>query len=1190
MYLKRVEISGFKSFAEPVTIEFMEGVTCIIGPNGSGKSNISDAMRWVLGEQSAKTLRGGKMEEIIFAGTELRKPKGMAEVSIVLDNSAGILPIDYSEVVLRRRLFRSGESEYFINNNQCRLRDIRELIMDTGIGVDGYSFIGQGKVEKVVSDRPETRREIFEEAAGVIKYKGRKAEAQRRLDGAQINLDRMNDIILDIESRIGGLKTESEKAREYAGLISKYKNLEINITLKNIDSFTEKSKQLKEQLEETGRRMAELRSSRIIAEESLAALRKRDSELEIAATDHRRDIAELNERSLRMSSDAMMSEEKKRQAERDKDRLTQECAQLSERIERETANSSALRDSLDNVEGELDAIKAELEDKLAHAAGVSAESAGLRSMIEQRRGEIFDISRSKSVKEAELAGNLELMANFDDAKLCLDNERAADESEIATIGAARVELDKQLESCESQIAQLAAIRDGAREEYEQLTRQSSELRQSLEKLRIESEQMKTRKKTIEEMEANYEGYSAGIKNLMGRNMPGIRGVVAELMTVDKGYETAIEAALGQTIQNVICDDDEAAKNAISWLKENKAGRLTFLPTGSIKPRDKKPDSAIEAGAGFDAYAINRISFDDRYESVFNYLLGSVIIAGDLDSAVTLSKNNPEGYRFVSLGGEIVSPAGALTGGAYRNKTANLLERRAEIQELALNIDRLIEETANSESMLDELAAGSTECLRRLQDSDQELRASDSEQARLQGEVKALDFRLRELRERLGRNSRDLENCVSDRNKAVAMNERLREEIDAAASRINTLESEAEGEDTDIEAARVASEAANEEVTKIRLRESEARSGRQAISEKLELSGAALASLIIERDSREAELSELRMITEITSGDKDVSGEMSQIEDDKARLAGELEGILAERERIRSEIEKEEYNLTVHSMDLEREISSGTAIEVEIGRQETRVANWKEKLFDEFELSYVQALDYRSEGFVMSSAVKENREIKDRLREIGEVNPGAVKEYDETKERYDFLTEQRDDVLSSMEDYQKIVADMDKISRERFKETFDAVVTNFDESFKQLFGGGTGELRLEDEKDPLESGIVISVRPPGKTKLINIDSYSGGEKSMIAIALMFAILKAKPTPFCILDEIDAALDESNIQRFANYVTGFGDTQFALVTHQRSTMEHADALYGVTMQEQGITSIISLVLGERETEEFAETLDN
>ncbi|MDR2156764.1 MAG: chromosome segregation protein SMC [Clostridiales Family XIII bacterium] len=1190
MYLKRIEIQGFKSFADPVSIDFREGVTCIIGPNGSGKSNISDAMRWALGEQSAKTLRGGRMEEIIFAGTESRRPKGMAEVTLVLDNSTGFLPIDYTEVAIKRRLFRSGESEYFLNNTQCRLRDVRELIMDTGIGVDGYSFIGQGRVDKIVSDRPETRREVFEEAAGIIKYKGRKAEAQRKLEAATDNLDRMNDIILDIESRIDGLKTESEKAKEYADLSVRYRELEINITLRNIENLQSKNRELQAQRDEAAAGVEETRERRLALERGLTALRKQTEEMEPVGIALRERIAENAARAAEIRNEALLNEEKRRSIERDRRRLEEDAAELKRRIAAEEERLTGLSAAKTLSDAKLADLEDELRVKLKRASECAEAVRAAGETIEKKRAAVFELSRARSMKQAEAAGNAELMGNFDAAKLRL-------EEELASALAAQTETEREAESVASSVAGLdaaaaaAAARERtARTDHEDVTRRVGEERKAVERLGLEMEQLSSRKKTIEEMEHNYEGYNAGVKALMKRKLPGIDGVVAELMRVPAGYETAVETALGAALQNIICADDESAKRGIEYLKEHKAGRLTFLPAASVRPKKRERPEAMERAAGFDGYAVERIAFDAKYAEIFAYLLGGVVFVDSLDNAIAMNRNNRDGFKLVTLEGEIVNPSGALTGGLYRNRTANLLARKSEIADLTERIARLRDERGRREKALAELAVRERALIEELRELDRESRAGDAESARRKSELKALRYRAEELAERIERRKRELRNIETDKEKNVGVNDELKADIARIGREIAVIEAETEEGLSQQRVRLEENEAAGEAVTEVRLRVAAAEAEKANNDANAETIARVVDELKAELRRKEAEYGALSQAGTPRGAVADAEAAAREMEEEKLRLEAELASMEAERRAKRREIEESERAMHALTDGLESRIASKNAMEVELGRQDTRLAAWKEKLFDEFELSYVHAMDFKKKDFVMGAALRENREIKERLRALGEVNPGAVRDYDETKERYDFLTEQRDDILRSMEDYRRIVTDMDKIGKARFKECFDAVVLNFDSAFKLLFGGGKGELRLEDENNPLESGIEIGIQPPGKANLVSIDGYSGGERAMIAIALMFAILKAKPTPFCILDEIDAALDETNIHRFADYITNFRETQFALVTHQRSTMEYADALFGVTMQEQGVTTILSLLLGAKETEDFAEKLDN
>ena len=1188
MHLKKIEIQGFKSFADPVAIEFKEGVTCIVGPNGSGKSNISDAMRWALGEQSVKTLRGDKMDEIIFAGTDGRRPKGMAEVTLVLDNSDRILDIDYTEVALKRRLFRSGESEYYINDNQCRLRDIRELIMDTGIGVDGYSFIGQGRVERIVSDKPESRREVFEEAAGVIKYKKRRAEAERKLESAGANLERLGDLIYDIESRIDGLRDESEKAKEHQGLSKRYRELEINITLKNIENLQGKNKELAVQFEEAGERLETLRGERAEADAKLGALRARDAGLEMRATELREKLALNQTRAMGISGAAALTEERLKSLERDRARLDEEIRGLVGRISEREAALKEYEAKYAGFAETLERMAPELAALLARAAEKEKAHSDKSLRIDELKAELFEYSRERSAKEAELASSEGLVSNFDETETAIREELSRGETEKAdlTERAARLEQDV---SAKSAVAAALETEIGAlREKYNKNETAIADNRLKLEATRLEKEKKISRQKTIEEMESNYEGYASGVRSVMQANLPGVLGVVTELMKTEKGFETAIETALGNATQNIVTRNEHDAKQAIEYLKRNKAGRLTFIPADAIRANAFAYEPVIEKMKGFAGYATDRIVYEDKYEEVFLYLLGRTVIAETIDDAIAISAKNDTGWRIVTIEGEVISPAGALTGGAYKNRTANLLERRTEIDALKGEITALDGKEKELREAGAALSGENEGLLARLREGDTDRRNGETELIRTQEERKSAEYMLAELDKRLEKRRFELENVAKDRENSGDLISGLRENIQQLTGKIVEISSDIESELTAIGPAKAESDLAQTAATDLRLKAAEAGRDKENADQRLNVMRGDLGDLHSRLEGLKRERVAAENFTPELS-DEEAAAELEALAGEKGTLEAELDTALSERQEVRSMIEDKELSFSRSLERIETQISSRNGMEIELGRQETRLSTWKEKLFDEFELSYVHALEFKNDDFVMSTGIRENREIKDRLKEIGDVNPGSIKEYEETSERYSFLTVQRDDVVASMKDFQDIVRDMDKISKEKFQETFEKVSEIFSETFARLFSGGKGQIMLEDENDPLECGIDIKIRPPGKNTLASIDSYSGGEKAMIAIALLFSILRAKPTPFCILDEIDAALDDMNIHRFANYVTEFSGTQFALVTHQRATMEYANALFGVTMQEPGVTTVLSLMLGDKETEAFAETLN-
>ena len=1188
MYLKRIEIQGFKSFADPVTIEFKDGVTCIVGPNGSGKSNISDAMRWVLGEQSAKMLRGGKMEEIIFAGTDSRRSKGMAEVTLVLDNTSGILGIDFSEVSLKRRLFRSGDSEYYINDNQCRLRDIRELIMDTGIGVDGYSFISQGRVDKIVSDKPESRREVFEEAAGINQYKHKRAEAARKLDNAGENLDKIALLVTDIESRIDGLKEESEKAKEYQGLSKRYRELEINITLKNIENLQNKNKELAAQFEEAGIRLETLRNEKAEAETKLGALRVRDTELELKATALREKLSGNQARKMSIEGKAAVSEERLKSIEKDKTRLDEEITQLTARAGEQAAGLAEFEIQHAGYIETLEQFAPALAVLLSDAAEKEGTYSNKTLRIDDLKAEFFELSKARSAKEAELASGEGLFSNFDEAEASIVKELSESEKEKVKLTERLNALEVEARNKTKETENLGKEEEKLRQKYAENEIALADNRLNAEALKVEAERKTARQKTIEEMESNYEGYAQGVRAVMHSKPPGVIGVVTELMKSDAGFETAIETALGSAAQNIVTEDDGAAKETIEYLKKNKAGRLTFLPLKTIRANAFGAEKEFEKMRGFAGYAADRVSYEEKYREIFLYLLGRTVIAETLDDAVLMSAANKTGWRIVTKEGEIISPSGALTGGVYKNRTANLLERRNEIDRLKEEISELNNSGDDLSKKTEALADENANLMLLIRESDAARREGETGLIRVQEEQRSVEFIQAELNKRLEQRKAELAGLHKDREESTDILTGLREEIDRLSESIKENQAATENEMAGVDTAKEASDSARTAAMDLRLKAAEATRDKENADQRLAAMKADITYLRERLESLQKERASLEGFAPEMS-DAEAADELKVIEEASGALVPELDSALSERKNVRLEIEDKELAFDRSLERIEAQISSRNGMEVELGRQDTRLATWKEKLFEEFELSYVHALEYKKDDFVMSTAMKENREVKDRIKEIGDVNPGSIREYEETSERYSFLTAQRDDILASMKDFQDIVRDMDKISKEKFRETFENVSEYFSETFALLFGGGKGQIMLEDENDPLESGIDIKISPPGKTNLASIDSYSGGEKSMIAIALLFSILKAKPTPFCILDEIDAALDDTNIHRFANYVTGFGGTQFALVTHQRATMEYADALFGVTMQEQGVTSILSLMLGDEETEKFAESLN-
>jgi chromosome segregation protein len=1188
MYFKRIELQGFKSFAEPVTIEFQEGITCIVGPNGSGKSNISDAIRWVLGEQSPKALRGGKMEEVIFAGTATRKAKGMAEVTLVIDNASGFLPIDYAEVAIRRRMYRSGESEYAINGTRCRLRDVRELIMDTGIGVDGYSVIGQGEISRIVGSKPENRRELFEEAAGITKYRARKEESERKLENAHANLERVNDIVEEIEARIDGLKEDSEKAKEYLVLRDRHKELEINITLKNIEGARLKNEYIKDEIMELSARIEEVRGEKAALDAETASIRNRGEALEAEEGAIRdRILSNVNETN-EIKNKIRLSEERKQTLAREKSRLAEEIEAIDAKAEKESAGRKAIAAAAADADAKLAKLREELAAAVARAAEKNASMTRAAAEADEHKGNIFESHRLRAAKESEIAGVKNLNETLARRKEQIEIEQARADRDAAETDAAFETAKRRLAAAAEETETLREARVRAEEKRIALSAEEDALFSSGQKTGLRREQLFARKKTIEEMENNYEGYNVGVRSVMKSGVKGLRGVVAELLRVPAGLETAVETALGAALQNIVCDDDESAKAAIRYLKQNKSGRLTFLPIRGIRPPADRRDARVANAAGSLGYAVDRVDFDAEFTPVFEYLLGRVVIVDTLENAVRISKEHRGGLRYVTTEGEVINAAGAMTGGAFRNKTANLLERRAEIGRLAEELAALDAEKAKTEKALAGLRAEKAANAEAARHTENALREKELDRRNIENEVGNLDAKRAELSERRRNRADELRGIETEMSRSSGVTDAMEAEVESLRAASANAERLAEAAAARQEEEKALLDAANETLTRIRIEvgaaESEKNNG-DAIARRIEES---MTELARDRAARQAALdAAVLQEAELLSGDSGLENLAAAKENEKF----ELEAAFSQIRERRAEVLRLTDELTGRkaALDAALEKAQDAKYEAEIRQagNEARLESMKDKLWEEFEISYMQAVEFKKIDFVMAAAVKESRDIKNRMKELGEVNVGAIREYETVGERHAFLTEQRDDLLRAIEDLRKTIEVMDRTIKDSFKANFDKVVDNFSDTFGRLFGGGKGELRLEDENNPLECGIEINAQPPGK-RLQNMNLLSGGEKTMTAIALMFSILKARPTPFCILDEVEAALDDNNIRRFAEYLANFHETQFTLVTHQKATMEYADALYGVTMPERGVSKVLSLRLGEAETERFAEKL--
>ncbi|HHW94692.1 MAG TPA: chromosome segregation protein SMC [Mogibacterium sp.] len=1178
MYFKRIELQGFKSFADPVSIELNDGVTCIIGPNGSGKSNISDALRWVLGEQSSKQLRGNKMQDVIFAGTATRKPRGMAEVSLVIDNSTGILPLEYTEVVVTRRMYRSGESEYLINGNQCRLRDVRELFMDTGIGVEGYSIIGQGKIADIVSIKPENRRRIFEEAAGIVLYKSRKADAETKLKSATDNIERVRDIIAEIESRIDGLKDASEKAREFIELRDKYKVLGINIILHTLGSLTKSINEGTEELEEIQSRLidAEVRSR--LLNENIEIQRENDSEYSIEYDEANHLLISKIDELNTILSGGKINEEKLNNISKDIFRLSEEIEEAEIKLEGEKKTYEGLVANENKLSRETESLRLSHSDAVIKFNDHNQKSISLNMEIESHKSNMIDINNKNVSRKAEIStlqNYKKTLSDREETIICsLSGQNNKDNNKR-----------KEYDQLQSTYAKKESYYNEVKENIQSISDKIISVNQTvavinsqINELSIKINTASSRMNTIQEMENNYEGYNNAVRLLMKRSINGVIGTVSDLISVPDGFESAIETALGASLQNVVCKDDSVAKNAINWLKSSGAGRITFLPVESITSDLIPLDHGVINSAGYIGIASEIVSCESKYQEIINSLLCRVIVADNMDNAIRISKKNIRGFKIVTIEGEIISSSGAITGGRYANKSANLLDRKKEISELGFKIEKY-------KSEIEELISKKNSAENQVSDLESQKNAETEKTHELEIEINVLKSDIEYLNkiiqsdeEAKKRFEGELSILREDYNRAEAMIAEYESQISESETVYEKYEQEIEQMLIEAENLKTVIRDDNEIIVSLKVKLSEQETRILSQNELIERVRDSITDISSEIEENKIFIQNLENSRNLLTASGEATDEKEeQLQNEKKEIEARISELLSLMEENRKEntsaLNKQKETLE----EIERIRDEKYKLEMKTTRNETLIEAQKEKLWDEFEVSYAEALDMKNPDFAITSGNKEMREVKLRMAELGDVNISSIEEYKSVSKRYEFMTAQEADLTKSMDELQEIIRNMDKTIRTRFKENFDQVVVNFEEAFKELFGGGYAELRLEDESQPLESGIEITAQPPGK-KLKNINLLSGGEKTLTAIALMFAVLRTKPTPFVILDEVEAALDEVNIQRFSDYLRKFDDIQFALITHQKATMERADVLYGVTMPEQGISKMLSLKLGD------------
>ena len=1181
MLLRSLEMQGFKSFPDKTELNFGKGITAVVGPNGSGKSNISDAVRWVLGETSTKSLRGSKMEDVIFGGTSKRKALGFAQVMLTLDNSDGTLK-DHGEIVtVTRRYYRSGESEYKIDGESVRRKDIHELFMDTGLGSDGYSMVGQGKIDSIISAKNEDRRELFEEAAGISRFRHKRKDAERRLDQAQENLVRLLDILGELESRVGPLKKQSEKAQKFLEYSEEKKTLEIGVWLNKINRFTV-------ELREQEHKIDAVRASYEVSENDLAAIEKELEEvaekvtsINLAIEQSRLGASGYEEEALRKDGEISVLNATLEHNNETIERLTADItdadgtgATIDEQIEAKNKIIAENEKLIADKKAELESVANELSKVQNENMEISDKTVELNQMLTALTIKLSD----SKVKMSQATSSID---EINSRKDTIASQIEATQKDIDYTQSQADESNKNLEFLKERIDEYENSLGGYQMKVDAKKQKAEKIKQDAERLARQMAEKSDRARVLEDLEKNMEGFSGAVKAVLKQSqskvLPGIHGTLSQLITVDNENSTAIEIALGAAMQNVVVSTESDAKRAINYLKQNNVGRATFLPISAIKPRYME-EKNLDDNFGFVDVASNLVDCDEQYRDIVENLLGRVMVVEDIDCAIAISKRYKNRYKIVTLDGQVMNPGGSMSGGS-KGKGSGVLSRANLIEELKSEAQKIGNELKEVQAELKKAVEDANSAVADLQGADADLRNAKEEYIRAEGDAKLISDKLQSFinqRDTMCREQENSEGRILLFNQAV---ENAKQE---------TAEIEKQMADTEAELNNVSTGA------------KELSSKRDKIREKTEQINLELVTLT--KDSEAARLSveelELRKSTQ-SDRVKNITDEINEIKaknenlmlsindvkaqaDELRQKASESNDAVTQKIEDRNELEKRSNELRAKE---KATLTDKEKLSGDIVRLEERKANMKKEydelgdmLFEQYELTKPEA---QALGIViddMAEAKKRLHEIKVAIRGLGSINVGAIEEYKEVSERYNFLKEQTDDIEQSKKELAKIIDDLTSSMSEKFMTQFNKINTEFKTCFADFFGGGNGEIILEEPDNCLESAIEIKIQPPGKS-VQNINLFSGGEKSLAAMALLFSVLKVQPSPFCIYDEVEAALDDVNVERFAKYMRRMTDkTQFISITHRRGTMEEADVLYGVTMQEKGVSKLLELQSAE------------
>ena len=1183
MYLKRLELQGFKSFADKTVLEFMPGITAVIGPNGSGKSNISDSIRWVLGEQSMKSLRGTKSLDIIFAGTQNRKSLGFAEASLVFDNTDGALPIEYTEVTVTRKIYRSGETGYYINKVPCRLKDVLELFMDTGIGKDGYSIIGQGKIDEILSNKSEDRRHIFEEAAGIVKFRTRKAESEKKLEHTKLNLLRINDILAEIEANIEPLKAQSEKAKKYLSLREELKSIEIGLFLYNIERYKtsleeiikdeeiyttqcgeeeeklEKVKQLKEALkEEVDRITNQIEEMSNIGFESQKEIEMLNSDINVANT--------------RINN----NEENKQRYEKEIEELEIRKKELEDEIKQKEEKRDNLKQNREKYEKELEEKEKALEEITKKLSSKELEIEGYKKQVEENTDKKYELQAQSHEQDI----NVE---NDEKRQRQIKSEISNYISELDSTRLQKEDISKGFYEIDSKrnniLKSLEEINVKKQSSDQKIKAYNTQINQLENEMRIKE----SRLRFLVETEKEKEGYVKSVKSLLKdcENVKelgkGMHGVLANIIDVPEQYQTAIEMSLGMSLQNIVTDTEQDAKRLVEHLRKNNLGRASFLPIASV--RGKKLDKIKGKENGVIGIASDLIKFDKKYEQIIVSLLGRTVIVDNMDNAIKVAKQNGYTFRIMTLDGDMINPSGAITGGSVAKKTVNILGRgkeieklQKEIKDIKQKIEKIKQEKQDFENSIEDTIEMATSLEKELQEIDITYATEKQKVVAIDENIEKLEKRLQKLKDegqQLEKHKEEAKNKKQEIEKEIEELTNQNEELTKVITEFAELNKDNQKYVDDL----------NFDITNLKISVSSFDESEASIEEMKERINLDIENTLKSIENKKLQIEQIKSDNfNLQETIKETKQKIENIKEEVKNSGSKIEELKNDRQDKNKKLSEQEDEISEKFKVIEDLKSQIVKIDVKKTKLEEDIQSIINKMWEEYELTPNNITEEYKKPENVALTQKRVNSLRADIRNLGSINIDSIEEYKNTKERYDFMCEQRVDLENTMAKLRKMIQEMTTTMKQQFKEQFELINKNFAEVFKELFGGGNASLKLEDEENILDCGIEITVQPPGK-KLQNMMLLSGGEKAFTAIALLFAILKINPAPFCVLDEIEAALDDVNVYRFAEYLKKFSkDTQFLVITHRKGTMEAADTVYGVTMEESGISKLLSMKLAK------------